>query len=126
MVAFNKKSGNRPFEFGSDRPARGVAERTRDFFARHPEIARDDFLIDALQREIVFREQRETKKPSTIAHPHGSGVEMRSANRPRATAEDLRRQALLAQRLAQLHYERHGLWPRIRRFFSGDRSLRIA
>jgi hypothetical protein len=48
------------------------------------------------------------------------------ADRQRARAEAIRRQASVAERLAKIHYERHGLWPRIRRIFLGGGSLRIA
>jgi hypothetical protein len=35
------------------------------------------------------------------------------------SAEDIRIHAWLTERLAVLHRERHGLWPRLRRFLSG-------
>jgi hypothetical protein len=34
--------------------------------------------------------------------------------------EDIRIYAWLRERLARVHYERYGLWPRLRRFFFGD------
>ncbi len=39
------------------------------------------------------------------------------------SAEDVRVQAWLTERLAVLHYERHGLWPRLRRLFGGNRRV---
>jgi len=45
-------------------------------------------------------------------------------NLPPRRAEDIRIQAWLTERLAVLHYERHGLWPRLRRFLFGNRLVR--
>jgi hypothetical protein len=40
------------------------------------------------------------------------------------TAEDVRIHAWLSRRLAVLHYERHGLWPKLRRLLFGNRLAR--
>jgi hypothetical protein len=45
-------------------------------------------------------------------------------NPPRLTAEDIRLPAWLADRLAVVHYEQHGLWPRLRWFLFGNRLVR--
>jgi len=44
--------------------------------------------------------------------------------RPAPSAEDIRVHAWLTERLAMLAYERFGLWPRLRRFFFGNRLVR--
>jgi hypothetical protein len=41
----------------------------------------------------------------------------RAGRRPPWTEEDARIHAWLNERLAVLHYERHGLWPRAKRLF---------
>jgi hypothetical protein len=46
-----------------------------------------------------------------------------TARRP-LSAEDIRVHAWLSQRLAVLHHERHGLWPKLRRFLCGNRLVR--
>lgn len=61
MVAFNKNSGKVPFEFGQETLATRVVERTRDYFARHPDISREEFLLSAVRREVTFREQQEMR-----------------------------------------------------------------
>jgi len=45
------------------------------------------------------------------------------AERP-LTDEDIRIHAWLNDRLAELHYQRHGLWPRLRRLLIGRGSSR--
>jgi hypothetical protein len=66
--------------------------------------------VDAVQREIDFREQRETENSAGPA--------------PTLTAEDIRIYAWLVERLAVVNYEQHGLWPKLRRFLLGNRLLR--
>jgi hypothetical protein len=36
-----------------------VAERIRRYFRQHPGVAREKFFLDAVRREISFRERRE-------------------------------------------------------------------
>jgi len=45
----------------------------------------------------------------------------RSTVRPPLSAEDIRMHTWLIERLAALHFERHGLWPKLRRFLFGNR-----
>jgi hypothetical protein len=45
----------------------------------------------------------------------------RTLIRPPLSAEDIRVHARLAERVATIYYERHGLWPKIRRFLAGLR-----
>jgi hypothetical protein len=40
------------------------------------------------------------------------------------SAKDIRLHAWLAERMAILHHERHGLWPKLRRFLIGNRLVR--
>jgi len=40
-------------------------------------------------------------------------------DRPRLTAADIRVHAHLAESVALIYYRRHGLWPKVRRFFAG-------
>jgi hypothetical protein len=44
--------------------------------------------------------------------------------RPPLSLEDIRLHALLNERLAALHRERHGLWPTMQRFLWGKRLVR--
>jgi hypothetical protein len=49
---------------------------------------------------------------------------VRPIARPPLTALDLRIHAWLTRRLALVHHEQHGLWPRLRRLLFGDRLAR--
>jgi hypothetical protein len=73
-------------------PVNRLAERVGYNFDRDPKTSRDEFLLEAVPQD--------------------------STRRP-LSAEDLRLHAWLTERLAVLHYQRHGLWPRLRRFFFG-------
>jgi len=58
-------------------------------------------------------------------HPEASRKEsLGSATRPALSAEEIIIHAWLTGRLAMFHYERHGLWPRLRRFLLGNRLVR--
>jgi hypothetical protein len=97
-------------------PGNGLAERVRHYFDQHPELAREKFLLEAVRREIDFREQRETENGAGPARREGEGTNRWSTARPPLSAEDIRIHAWLTERLAVLHYERYGLWPKLRRF----------
>jgi hypothetical protein len=86
-------------------PVNRLTERVGYYFDRDPETSRDE---EAVPQEIHWSEQREHHKDSRYS----------STRRP-PSAEDLRLHAWLTERLAELRYERHGLWPRLRRFFFG-------
>jgi hypothetical protein len=96
-----------------------LAGRVRDFFAQHPNVQREEFLLDAVRREIDFLERAEQKP---VAAGVGAGREKAGhwpmAHRP-LRPEDVRAGAELAQRVAVLHYEKYGLWPRLRRRIFG-------
>ena len=91
-------------------PVNPFAERVRQYFDRHLEVSREEFLVEAVRREIDFREQRETENAAGPA--------------PTLTAEDIRIHAWLLERLALVNYEQHGLWPKLRRFLFGNRLVR--
>jgi hypothetical protein len=106
MVALNRNW--RPSSAASNPlpPAGRLADRVRPYFARHPEVSPEEFLLGAVGREIMLRE--------------GPGPSPRPADRPPLTEEDIRLHAWLNERLAALHRERHGLWPTIRRLLLGN------
>jgi hypothetical protein len=81
-------------------------------------------LLEAVRREIHFREQRETENGAAPARREGEGTSRWSTARPPLSAEDIRLHAWLTERLAVLHYERYGLWPKLRRFLLGNRLVR--
>src|SRR5262245_12696079 len=87
-------------------PVRRLAERVRHYLVRHPKVSPEEFLLDAMGRELTPRE--------------GPGTSPRPTGRPPLTEEDIHIHVWLNERLAALHHERHGLWPRIRRFLSGN------
>jgi hypothetical protein len=102
-------------------PGNGLAERVRQYFDLHPDVSQEEFLLEAVQREIYFREQQETGNGAGPERRTGGGVSRRFSARPALSAEDIRIHAWLTERLAMLHYERHGLWPRFKRFLFGNR-----
>jgi hypothetical protein len=105
-------------------PVHWLAVRVRHYFKRHPEVSWDEFLLDAVRREITFREQEDGENGPWHARPEGQGTGLWSAGRPPRTEADIRIHAWLHERLAALHRERHGLWPKLRRFLFGHRLVR--
>ena len=87
-------------------PVKQLAERVRHYLARHPDVSPEEFLLDALGREVTLREGPDTSPGA--------------ASRPPLTEEDIRLHVWLNERLAALHRERHGLWQKIRRFLFGN------
>ena len=102
-------------------PVNRLAECVRHYFDQHAGLAREKFLLEAEGREIDFREQREKDKGAGPARLEGEGLNRCFTARPPLSAEDIRLHAWLTERLVALHYERHGLWPRLRRFFFSNR-----
>jgi hypothetical protein len=123
MVAFNPNF-RIPSAESSLVPPVDLAERVRHYLAQHPELGRERFLLEAIQREIDFREKRETANGAWHTRLEGEGIKKWSSARPPLCAEDIRLHAWLSGRLAILNYERHGLWPRFRRFLLGNRLTR--
>ena len=101
-------------------PINRLAQRVGYYFDRHPEASRDEFLLEALQRQLDCREQWESRNRAGFGSPQYQEAQRRSITRPVVSAEDIRIHAWLNERLAVLHHERHGAWPRLRRFFFGD------
>jgi hypothetical protein len=87
-------------------PLTGLAARFRQFFDQHSEASRQERLPDAYRRDLNARALD------------------RWSPRPPLTEEDIRLHAWLAERLAVVNYEKHGLWPRLRRFLLGNRLVR--
>ena len=116
---------NDRFPFAESNPVRPVnwlAERVRHYFDLHPGIAREKFLLEALRREIDFCEQQDVEHEAGRARRACEGTQpavRRSA--PAQAHEDIRLHAWLSERLAVLHYERHGLWPKLRRLLFDNR-----
>jgi hypothetical protein len=110
MVALNRNGRFSPAASNPNSPVNPMAERVRWYFVRHPEVVPEDFLLDAVGRELARRE--------------GLGPNSWSANRSRLTEEDIRLHAWLNERLTALHRERHRLGPSMRRFFLGNRLVR--
>jgi hypothetical protein len=111
MVAANSNGRIPPGGFNTVPSPNRLPQRVRPSFDPYPEPAREKLLPKAVRREIAFRNQRETE--------NGGGLV-----RPPLSTEDLRLHARLTERLAVLHYQRYGLWPRLRRFFFGSRLVR--
>ena len=124
MFAFNLQNPMLSGESTRVLPGNRLAERVRHYFNHHPEVSREQFLLEAVQREIYFREQQETGNGAGPERRTGGGVSRRFSARPALSAEDIRIHAWLTERLAMLHYERHGLWPRLKRFLFGNRRGR--
>lgn len=87
-------------------------------------VSWDEFLQEAIRREIYFREQRGTGQRTGLTLQQSLWINWGSAARPPLSAEDVRIHAWLNERLALLHRERHGLWPRLRRFLKDNRLAR--
>jgi len=121
MVAANPNDRIPSAGSNSVPPVNCLAERVRHYFDQHPELARETFLLDAVRREINFREQREPENGARPARPEDEWPNRYFTARPSLSAEDIRLHAWLTERLAALHYERHGLWPRLRRFLFDNR-----
>jgi hypothetical protein len=105
-------------------PVNRLAGRVRFYFDRRPAVTRKKFLLDAVRRDFDFHTQRETETGAGPARWYGEGPNRWPTARPALSAEDIRLHAWLNERLAVLHYERHGLWPKLRRFLFGNRLVR--
>ena len=118
MVVLNY--GNSISSLGSNpaTQAKPLVKRVRHYFDQHPEVGREEFLLRAVRREIDLRERNE-RWTSVNAGEDSKDTSRRFTTRPPLTPEYIRDSARLAQRLAAIHYQRHGLWPKIRKFFFG-------
>jgi hypothetical protein len=120
MVAANP---NDRFPSGGSDPVPPV-NRLRHAFDQHPEVFREEFLPEAVRRAIRLGEQWGTGNGAGPVRREGQGTGRWSTARPPRSAEDIRVHAWLLERLAAHHYERNGLWPRLRRFLFGNRLVR--
>jgi hypothetical protein len=101
-----------------------LAERVRHYFADHPEVSRKEFLLAAVRKEVHLREQEDNGSGSRHARPEGRRTRQSFAYRRPLSNEDVRLHVWLNERLAVLHRERHGLWPKIRRVLFGNGLVR--
>jgi hypothetical protein len=124
MVAVNPNYRFPSAESNSVPPVNRLAERVRHYFEQHPEVSREEFLLEALGREMQLRERWGIGAGTGSARRERQTASLRSTGRPPLTAEDFRIHAWLLERLAAVNYERHGLWPKLRRFFFGNRLVR--
>jgi hypothetical protein len=113
-----------PSALPNSTPIDRAAESARRCVDQPPTVSREEFWLETIRREIHFREQRATGSGAGPARREGKGAGKWPTARPRLTAEDIRVHAWLAERLAVLHHERYGLWPKLRRFFFGSRLER--
>jgi hypothetical protein len=98
--------------------------RAPQYFDQLPAVSFEEFLLEARQREIYFRQQQETGNGAGLTRREGKGTNRRSTARPPLSAEDIRIHAWLSERLAIVHYEQHGLWPKLRWLLFGNRLMR--
>ena len=120
MVAINPN--NRIQSEGSVpiRPVNSLAEHARLYFEQHPEVSKEDFLREAVEKEINFREQGITRDVDRLAHRECEGANVRHP----ISERDLRIHAQLIERLMLLHDEKlkqRDLWHKIRQLFLGNR-----
>jgi hypothetical protein len=119
MIAPESSSSVGPAARQCTKRANVLTERVRHYFERHPQVSGEDFLLEAIRNEIHLREQAEIES-SHEATLTGSGRSKKWSRRcPAFSTEEVGMRASLAQRVAELHYERHGLWPQVRRLFFG-------
>jgi hypothetical protein len=117
MVAANPNDRIPPAVLNPVPPVNRLAKRVRHY----SELARETFLLDAGRGKIDFRQQRETRDGTEPARRQSEGANKWFTARPQLSAEDIRLHAWLSERLAALHRERYGLWPRFRRFLFDNR-----
>jgi hypothetical protein len=97
-------------------PGNRLAQRLARYFALHPHVSREEFLVTALEKELDYRAADLGWKPLAPGHPGDRPSHRWVEERRPLTEEDLRIHAWLMERLALLHHERHGWWPKLRRF----------
>jgi hypothetical protein len=120
MVAANLNYRFSPDDSDPVLPVFRPGERLRHYFDQDPALIRPEFFPAAALGDVRYHEQREPGIGPALP-PSEENCRSSSA-RPALTARDFRIHAWLTQRMAALHYERHGLWPRLRRFLFGDRN----
>jgi hypothetical protein len=108
----SERMGHAP---GVEAPLR---DRLQRYFDCHPEVSPQDFLLQAVRREIGEREQKDRVVDSMLAGagPLPSGPSLRT---PVITEEDVRIHAWLNQRLLLMTRQRQSVWGKARRFIRG-------
>jgi hypothetical protein len=105
MVAYDRNSLNSLSKSRATRSAAAneLSDHVDRYFREHPDVSREAFLLHALGRELADRERQEQpNRGATFNDPE----------------ENEQQSAEIAMRLAAMNYQRHGVWPRVRRFFS--------
>ena len=88
-----------------------LGQQVEHYFHIHPEVARSAFLLDAVRHELAVREQADRQSNEVVF----------DETHLRESVDNVDRSARLASRVAELNYQRHGVWPRLRRFFTHAR-----
>ncbi len=92
-------------------------KRINNYFDHHPEVSKREFLREAVEREIQFRERMMTE--NVIGHTQR---ECEGANAWLSISErELRIHAWLIDRLMLLQEEKRGIWYKLRRFLFDNR-----
>jgi hypothetical protein len=124
MFAFNPNDRT-PYTRSNFRlPFNRPAELLCRYFDQHPQASREEFLPGALWRQVRLRQQWVRSNGAGLARRESQETNRWPTARPPLSVEDIRIHASLIERLAVLHHERHGLWPKLRRFLSGNRLVR--
>jgi hypothetical protein len=95
-----------------------LRDRLQSYFDCHPEVSPQDFLRQAVRRELGERERIDGAMDSTFARTvqSPSGPRFRA---PVITEEDVRIHAWLNQRLLLMTRQRQSVWGKARRFLRG-------
>jgi hypothetical protein len=105
-------------------PGNRLAKRFGNFSDPHFELGHDIFFLQAGLQEINFQNYGKADNRERPRQVDGKGIKPQSTARSTLRAEDIRIHARLAERLVVLHYQRYGLWPRLRRLLLGNRLVR--
>jgi len=87
-----------------------VAQQIETYFATHPEISWENFLLSALQRELDVRNWNHQSCKRLLACVLNSESSELTASRPSFTVSDVRLHAMLAARVVALNRPKHGRW----------------
>jgi hypothetical protein len=93
-----------------------LVQQIETYFVAHPELSWENFLLSALQRELVFRNWNENSGNRPSARIRRSESSEPTSSRTSLTESSVRFHALLAARVVALHRPKHGLWPIISEF----------
>jgi hypothetical protein len=88
-----------------------LIQQIETYFVAHPELSWENFLLSALQRELVFRNWNGKGGNRPLVRIRSSESSEPTVSRPSLTESDMRFHALLAARVAALHRPKHGCWP---------------